>query len=505
MTTLPNLPVWNYFTELSRIPRASHNEEGVRVWLKNIAENNNLEYEVDEVGNVIIRKDAQHTTSKNSVLLQAHLDMVTVKSEDSNHRFDTDPIELVVDGDWLKANNTTLGADNGIGLCEIVAILADKQITHPPLEALFTVNEETGMTGALGLKAGVLNSTIMLNFDWEETRTVAISSAGGRSLTVTCDIKKEPFDGDVFELTVGGLAGGHSGLEIGLPRINAIMAGAEIIRQCGNLYTFRLIEIQGGQAGNAIPSAAKIVLGIEKRASEKFEQTLDAAITKLSKQFAIIEKNITFQVQKIETKKDEIIEAYSEADTQKILGILGSLPQGVLSVSQQIPGLVETSNNLGIIKTDTSGVCFTFHTRSSVDIRTDLTVSRILSVFSLAFAVPLVHQFATENPFSIQSGCVTVKLAAHFSGWSESIHSNLLNTFQRVHTTIDGKPASVEAIHAGLECGVIKKKLPAGSEVISFGPTISQAHTPREQVSFSSVALFDSLVQALLAELAGGK
>ena len=469
-------PVWNYFHEITQIPRPSKHEKGMIEHMKEFGKKHNLETVVDKVGNVIIRKPAtKGMENRKGVIFQTHLDMVPQKNSDKKHDFLKDPIQTVIDGEWVKANGTTLGADNGIGVASTMAVLASKDIPHGPIEALFTIDEETGMTGVFGLKKGLLKGDILMNLDSEDEGELYVGCAGGVDVNVTKDYaeEKSPKGMVAFKVTAKGLKGGHSGVDIALGRANSNKIMFRFLMQAESDYGIRLAEAAGGDLRNAIPRESYSIVLVPEIKARDFEKFVKGYEKMYRAEFSETEPDLKFLAEKIEApakvmKKDE---------QYKIIRALFACPNAVQRMSQAMKGLVETSNNLAIVKC--AGGKFEAYnlTRSSVDSAKVATAWKIAAVFHLIGA--------------------NVTLTGTYPGWKPNMQSPILKTMSDVYKEMFGKIPEKKAIHAGLECGLIGGVYP-DLDMISFGPTIKYPHSPDEKVNIESVGKFwDFLVGTL--------
>ncbi|HLN21888.1 MAG TPA: aminoacyl-histidine dipeptidase [Bacteroidales bacterium] len=468
--------VWNYFHEITRIPRPSKKEQRIIEYMRDFGKKHNLETLVDEVGNVIIKKPAtKGMENKKGVILQSHLDMVPQKNSDKKHDFEKDPIETLIDGDWVKANGTTLGSDNGIGVAATMAVLASKDLQHGPLEALFTIDEETGMTGVFGLKGGLLNGEILLNLDSEDEDELCVGCAGGIDVSATLDYNEEkaPNGYVAYKVYVKGLKGGHSGVDIALGRANSNQLMAQFLMQAGSDFAIRLSEVSGGDLRNAIPREASSVVLVEDSKTKKFEEFVKRYDSVYKAEYSDTEPDLLFACEKTTTP-----EKVMAKDAQfMIVRAVFVCPNGVVRMSQSISGLVETSNNLAIVKAKAGKFEAHCLTRSSVDTAKEATAWKIAAVFHLIRA--------------------DVKLTGGYPGWKPNMQSPVLKVTSDVFKRLHGKEPGVKAIHAGLECGLIQGVYP-GLDMISFGPTIKYPHSPDEKVHIPSVGRFwDFLVETL--------
>jgi dipeptidase D len=468
--------LWNYFHEITQIPRPSKKEKAIVEYMKEFGKKHNLETIVDKVGNVIIRKPAtKGMEARKGVIFQTHLDMVPQKNSDKKHNFEKDPIETIIDGEWVRANGTTLGADNGIGVAATMAVLASKDISHGPVEALFTIDEETGMTGVFGLKKGLLKGDILMNLDSEDEGELYVGCAGGIDVSITKDYSEEksPKGLVAYKVVAKGLKGGHSGVDIAMGRANSNKIMFRFLMQAESDFGIRLAEAAGGDLRNAIPRESFSILLVPEIKTKEFEKFVKGYEKMYRAEFAETEPSLSFTAEKVPLparvmKKD---------DQYKIIRALFACPNGVVRMSQAMKGLVETSNNLAIVKC--IGGKFEAHnlTRSSVDSAKEATAWKIAAVFHLINA--------------------EVKLEGSYPGWKPNIDSPVLKTMSKVYNDMYGNIPEIKAIHAGLECGLIGGVYP-NLDMISFGPTIRFPHSPDEKVNIASVEKFwNFLVESL--------
>jgi len=470
--------VWENFYQLTRIPRPSYHEEEVRKFIADFGKGLGLETIQDEVGNVIIRKPA--TTgmeNRKGVILQGHLDMVPQKNSDKDHDFTKDPIETVIDGEWVRANGTTLGSDNGIGVAAALAVLASRDLAHGPVEALFTATEETGMDGANGIKSGILKGDILLNMDSEDEGELYVGCAGGEDAIAQFKFTETavPAESIGFKLNVTGLKGGHSGLDIALGRGNAKKIFFGLLKEAYKTCGVRLASINGGNLRNAIPREAFGIVTVPYEKADKLVGQI-AGLTSIIKR----ELSATEPTLKIELAKTEMPAFLIDEKTQiNLTHAIVACPNGVIRMSDSMPGLVETSTNLAIVKSEyeTKTIDISCLMRSSVDSARAELGSRMDSVFTLAGA--------------------EVTLKGGYPGWKPNMESPILKTMQQVYQSKYGRIPEIKAIHAGLECGILGGTYP-NWDMISFGPTIRFPHSPDEKVHIESVKKFwDFLVETL--------
>lgn len=481
MKNLQPKSLWENFHSLTQIPRPSGKKEEISAFLANYGRSLGLETIVDEIGNVIIRKPASAGYENHpGVILQGHMDMVPQKNSDKVFDFEKDPIEAYVEenGEWVTANGTTLGADNGIGVATAMAILADKNVVHPPLEAFFTVDEETGMYGAFALKGGLLQGKTLLNLDSESEGELYMGCAGG--VDTTAKFIYEPMEteeGDVaLRVSIRGCKGGHSGCDIHLQRANAIKLLFRFLKDAVANYEARLAYVEGGSLRNAIPREASAIITIPADGLDEMKQLVADYEDLFIREFDGVEDNISFTAEEVECPKTEMPE-----DTQDFLiHAITLCPHGVYRMIPEMPDIVETSNNLAMIGTDNNQITVMCLTRSSVESRKEELRQIIQSAFALAGA---------ETEFT-----------GAYPGWKPNLHSHILEVMQNVYKKEFGTTPRIITIHAGLECGIIGRNYP-GMDMISFGPTIEHPHSPDERVNIASVQKFYHFVLATLKEL----
>jgi dipeptidase D len=472
--------LWGHFDQILAIPRGSKEEDEVREYVLSVAKRRGLEYQVDAVGNVVVRKPA--TPGKEGApitILQSHLDMVNDKNSDVEHDFGKDPIRPVREGDYLTADGTTLGADNGIGVAAMLAIMEAHDLVHGPLEFLYTIDEETGLTGAMGLDASMLRGRRLVNLDSEEDGSLTVGCAGGADTTLRLRLQTLPAPERVtaHRVKLHGLKGGHSGLDIHLQRGNAIQLLARVIHAVARGTPGFLGGIEGGTKRNAIPREAWATVIIPEEQSGTFLQQVGEQFDALKAEFEAVDPGITLSVEEVSTP-DEV---WTTDTTWNILRLLVALQHGVLAMSNDIPGLVETSTNLAVVRTERHELTVLLNTRSSVASALDWGRRKVRAIGFLAGA-------RVEEP-------------AGYPGWKPNLDSPLLQVVKSVHARLAGKEPHVEAYHAGLECGLIGEMLP-GMDMISFGPQIDFPHSPDERVMIDSVGRFYDLLTEVLEELA---
>lgn len=472
--------VWGYFYELTQIPRPTGHTEAVTRFMVAFGKGLGLETLQDEVGNVLIRKPATPgLEGHKTVTMQSHLDMVPQKNSSVKHDFLTDPIDAYVDGDWVTARETTLGADNGIGASLAMAVLADNTLVHGPLEALFTIDEEVGMDGAVGLKPGFLKGEILLNCDSEKEGELFVGCAGGADLNISMQFKEDTYipEGDVaVKLSLTGLKGGHSGVDIHLGRANANKLMFRFLKEAVCDYGARLSSIEGGSLRNAIPREAFAILTIPGDNVEALWELVSDYQETFRTEFAGIERQIDFVAEMAEMPATLIPEEIQD----DLINAIEGCQNGVISMLQDFPGTVESSSNLAIVKSSDERIEIQILVRSSSDSRKEWVCSSLESVFSLAGA--------------------KVEYGGAYGGWQPNIHSPILKVMEQTYEKLFGKKAEVKVMHAGLECGIIQETYP-DMDMISIGPDLEHPHSPDERVSISSVQKTWEFIVATLARI----
>jgi len=458
--------VWSYFYEISQIPRCSGHEERIIEYLKEFASENNLEYKTDKAGNICIKKKAyKGFESRPGVVLQGHVDMVCEKNRDTEFNFMTEPIRLTKDGDWIKAEGTTLGADNGIAVAMAMAVLADKNVKHGPLEALFTVDEETGLTGATNLDPSIVDGRVLINIDSEEEGIIYIGCAGGITTIgkIETELQAVPSGRDIFTLRISGLRGGHSGADIHEGRGNSIVMGARILHGITKETDIIMIGAEGGDKHNAIPREFSAVFAVRTPDKDKVLNIVEEYKKILVSEYGDIEPGLTVDIDNTGAGRGG---ALTREDSEKIISTLFILPHGVIGMSRKLPGLVETSTNLAAVHLDGGNVTILTSQRSSVMSALDHIAEKVRTMLENAGA--------------------DITLEGQHPAWEPDPDSKILKTFKDVYRKITSSEPEVTAIHAGLECGVLGEKFP-GMEMISFGPDMEDVHTPGEKLSIPSV------------------
>ena len=467
MKDLKPTEVFSYFDEICQVPRPSKKEEKMIAYLREFGAKHQLETLVDEAGNVLIRKPATAgMEGGKTVVLQAHIDMVCEKNKDVEHNFDTDPIETYIDGEWLRARGTTLGADNGIGVAAALAVLSSDTIEHGPLECLFTVDEETGLTGAFALQSGFMNGDVLLNLDSEDEGEIFIGCAGGcrTNATFTYQPVAVPEGYFFFSVEVNGLTGGHSGDDINKGFANANKVLNRFLLQAFNKYDLYLCEISGGNLHNAIPREARAVCAIPTKHKEDVRIDLNLFAADVEAEYSVTEPNVRFVLQ----SADPMPVAIGCGTTLRLLRSVRAVANGVFMMSQDMPGLVETSSNLASIKmVGGDQILIGSSQRSStLSSRRDMAET-VQAAFELAGA--------------------SVDVGDGYPGWKPNPQSALLGVAIESYKHLYGVEPKVKAIHAGLECGLFLEKYPS-LDMISFGPTLRGVHSPDERMHIPSVA-----------------
>jgi dipeptidase D len=470
-------PIWRYFAEISRIPRESKNERQISDYVVGVAKRLGLQVKQDAALNVVVKKPASAgREGAPSVCLQGHLDMVCEKNKGVEHDFQKDPIQLVRQGNFLMADGTTLGADNGIAVATNLAIMEDRSLEHGPLEFLFTVDEETGLTGAGFLKPGFVESRTLLNLDSEEEGEIFVGCSGGRDTSGTwkVDFMRAPGGSVAARLKVQGLIGGHSGLEIDKGRGNSIKTLARVLHELHEIGA-RISHIEGGNKRNAIPREAEALLFVPKdkvrkaqAIAKKFHEMIGAELASVDPDLAITLDRVAGDVERQVIKKDQ---------QGNIIKALVALPHGVIKMSADIPGLVETSTNVAVISTLKSKIMLETSQRSSVASEIDEIVQTVTTILEL-------------------SGARVVQDSG-YPGWKPDLESPILQIAKSTYQQLYGKQPGVQAVHAGLECGIIGEKYP-GMDMISFGPTLEGVHSPDEKMHIDSVQKFWDYLLAIL-------
>lgn len=458
--------VWGYFHDLTQIPRPTGHMDAVTRYILAFGKESGLETLQDKTGNIVIRKPATHGMEHcKTVIIQGHLDMVPQKNAATVHNFETDPIDAYIDGDWVTARDTTLGADNGIGVALALAVLSDNTLKHGPVEALFTVDEEVGMDGAFGLKPGFLKGEILINADSEEEGELFVGCAGGADLNISFQFKEDIAipEGDVaVKLSLTGLKGGHSGVDIHLGRANANKLMFRFLKEAVRDYGARLSSIDGGSLRNAIPREAVAIITIPGDNVEALWELVADYQDMFRTEYQGIEESVLFVAEPAELPASLIPEEIQD----DLINAIEGCQNGVISMLADFPGTVETSTNLASVKKSDQLIEIKILTRSSSESRKEQICSSLESVFALAGA--------------------KVEYGSSYGGWQPNIKSEILGVMQRVYEQKFGRTPNVKVMHAGLECGIIQTVYP-DMDMISFGPDLQYPHSPDERVSISSV------------------
>ncbi|GEQ86071.1 aminoacyl-histidine dipeptidase [Patiriisocius marinistellae] len=472
--------VWNKFADLNAVPRPSKKEERVIAFMKEFGKNLDLDTKVDEVGNVIISKPAtKGFEDRTPIVMQSHLDMVHQKNNDTTFDFDTQGIEMYVDGDWVRAKGTTLGADNGLGVATIMAILESKTIEHPAIEALFTIDEETGMTGAMGLKGGLLKGKILLNLDTEEDDEIGVGCAGGVDVTAKKNYAQmdapDKYDANVYRIALKGLQGGHSGMDIikGLGNANKLMNRLLFATK----DIMHLASLKGGSLRNAIPRESEAVVVVPIGQENAYISEIKKISGELFNEFISLEPDMEIINEKIEERPLKVLK---QDEQLKFLKAMYAAHNGVFRMSPSIEDLVETSNNIAKVTVANGTMIVECLTRSSVESSKENMALTLQSVFEL--------------------GGFTVSFAGEYPGWEPKMDSPILKVMRSLYVELNDEEPHVAACHAGLECGILGQNYP-NMDMISFGPTIKGAHSPDERASISSTQKYWNFVLETLKNI----
>lgn len=484
ITDLAPSIVWKYFYEVTQVPRPSKKEEKMIHYLESFAAEHKLKIKKDKSGNILISKPA--TAGKENVpavVLQSHMDMVCEKNNGTVHNFDTEPIETIIDNGWVRANGTTLGADNGIGIAASLAVLASNDIEHGPVECLFTVDEETGLTGASNLEEGFMTANILLNLDSEDEGEIFIGCAGGKGTIATFEYVPEKTTFNFFfKIEVKGLNGGHSGGEIhkGLGNANKILA--RFLYQIEGEMEYELCSIDGGNLHNAIPREASATIGVDASEKETVRVMLNQFTADIENELKHVDPNVKITMESVEKQATCIDEATA---SDLIYGLM-ACPHGVMGMSHDIEGLVETSTNLASIKMkEGNTIVIGTSQRSSIESRKNEVASTVEAVFILA-------------------GANDVTFTEGYPGWTPNTNSAILKIAEDAYRKLFNKDAAIKAIHAGLECGLFLEKYPQ-LDMISFGPTMRDVHSPNERLEIATVELWWKHLLEVLKSIPAGK
>ncbi len=467
--------VWKHFYAFTQIPRPSKFESKAIDYVRDFAKQQNLEYIEDAIGNIIIKKAASEGMENSpGVVLQAHVDMVPQKNSDKKHDFKIDPIEAFIDGDWVTANGTTLGADNGIGAAAMLAVLESKGIKHPAIEALFTIDEETGMTGAFQLGEGLLNGKVMINLDSEDEDEIFVGCAGGVDAEMKFDYTPEKSNKSLkaYKINVAGLKGGHSGMDINLGRGNANIVLARILKKIKKDIDFSIVLLKGGDMRNAIPRESETIILTD---FEKISEAIASHFKEVEDELEITEPDMIIKVEEIENDFDIV---FPNDFQERFINSIIACPNGVIRMSDTMEGVVETSTNLAIVDANNGHAKIYCLLRSSVDSAKTALADRMEALFSLAGA--------------------KIEFTGDYPGWKPNPKSEILKIMVEVFEQQKDQAPDVKAIHAGLECGILGAKYPQ-LDMVSCGPTIRFPHSPDEKVHIDSVKRFWDFLIAVLA------
>ena len=472
--------VWKYFAQISRIPRCSKNEAAMTKYVLDTAKKLGLQAKADKFGNVVVRKPASAGREQvRSVALQGHLDMVCEKNKDKVHDFLKDPIELVRKGNTMMADGTTLGADNGVGVATNLAIMEDRSLQHGPLEFLFTVDEETGLTGAHNVVEAFLESRTLLNLDSEEEGALYVGCSGGSDTIGTWHVHFEEVKApnEAVQVSVTGLKGGHSGLEIDKGRGNAVKIMGRALAALSTVGA-RLSVINGGNKHNAIPRECEAVLLIPRQKLDEAEKIIGAVNATIKAELATVEPDLVINLSTMKTRKT--IKVWKKAEQRRILQTISALPHGVMKMSADIPGLVETSTNVAVIKT----------IKDSIKIATSQRSSVASEITDIAETVSVIFEL----------GGALVEANDGYPGWKPNMDSPILSLAKSAYRSLYGKDPEVKAIHAGLECGILGERIP-GMDMLSFGPTLEGVHSPDEKIYIDTVEKFWNFLLEILKKV----
>lgn len=456
--------LWNFFHQITRIPRPSKKEERILDWLKSIAKSHQLDYEQDKAGNLVLRKAATPGYENHpGVILQSHVDMVCEKNADTEFNFDTDAIQAYIDGDWVKARGTTLGADNGIGMAMALSVLTSTDLQHPAIESLFTVDEETGLTGAFALETGLLKGEILINLDSEDDGEVFIGCAGGIGTRAEFELRKEaaPAGHFAFRVEVSGLKGGHSGGDIHLGLANAIKVLAGYLGNLKDKMPVRLAAIQGGNLHNAIPREAGAVVAVPYSEKETIRVMLNIYLAEVEARYSETEPGLKLTL----ASSDMPAELIDASTTNRLIDALNACPHGVIAMSTDMPGLVETSTNLASVKITDAHIVIVTSQRSMGEAGKKEIADAVYKVWKDAGAAVVQND--------------------GYPGWKPNLDSRILTITRQAYKTLWGNDPAIKAIHAGLECGLFLEKYPQ-LDMVSVGPQMYGVHSPDEKLSIAS-------------------
>jgi dipeptidase D len=470
--------LWNRFYEITQVPRPSKKEGKILKYLKDWANENNFPYKEDKVGNLVVTVPATSSMEDfPTIVIQGHVDMVCEMNKGTKHDFDNDPLTLKQVNGWIKAECTTLGSDNGIGLAAGMAVAEDSSAMHGPLELLFTVDEETGLTGADNLQPGFIKGKYLLNLDSEEDGTFYIGCAGGIDTVGTFNIEKESTVKNIisYELIVNGLKGGHSGSDINMGKGNAIKILARTLDALKSI-DYSVAHISGGQLRNAIPREAEAVILFNPSDENIAHEKINDICANIVAEYKTSDGGLKIQLKKLNKHFPEV---FTKHFTNKLISVILAMPHGVIEMSQDIPGLVETSTNLASVKTEDGKIIFATSQRSSID----------SAIHSIAKSVNAVFELGGGH----------ARTSDGYPGWKPNLDSKIMKLSHNVYKELFGSEPLIQAIHAGLECGILGNKYP-GIDMVSFGPTITGAHSPDEGVEIKTVDKFYELLKGVLSK-----
>ena len=474
--------IWKCFDEVTKIPRPSCHEEQIREFLLKFAAEHGVEAKTDKVGNVVMRRPATPGyENAPTVILQGHMDMVAEKNNEVKHDFLTDPIETYVDGDWVKARGTTLGADNGIGVAAGMAAMIDPDLVHGPLEALFTINEEIGLEGAQNLGKDMITGSILINMDSEDDGEIFVGCAGGIDTTAEFKYQRSftPENFEYMRVSVSGLLGGHSGSDINLGRANANKIIARFIWECSQRWDITVCEIEGGNLRNAIPRAAHVLFGVHTSRKEDVRIAFNNYVADIEKEYKGLETSLKLSLESADRPEFTV----DETTGRNLILSLYCAPHGVMSMSRDLEGLVETSTNLASVKMKAdSQIVVTTSQRSSVDSRKIDIANQVEAVFTLAGA--------------------TVEHGEGYPAWTPNLDSPIMKIASDAYEELYGVRPAIKAIHAGLECSLFQQNYP-GLDMVSFGPTLRDVHSPSERMHIPAVERFWGQLRRTIEKVAG--
>lgn len=471
-------PLWQWFDKICAIPHPSHYEDELAEFIVDWAKSLSLFAERDEVGNVLIRKPAtKGMENRQKVALQAHLDMVPQANEGIDHDFTKDPIQPYIDGEWVTAKNTTLGADNGIGLVSCLAVLESNDIAHPDLEVLLTMTEETGMDGAEGLRPNWLEADILINTDTEDNGEIYIGCAGGEDAQFDIPVQYEANTFDyALQISLKGLCGGHSGCDIHTTRANAIKLMSRFLGALKQKFVFQIMDIQGGSIRNAIPREARVDIAFSSKDKTEIIAYINQYETMLKQELALAEPNLVFLIEDTSLASN----IFTQDTTHKVINTLTVFPNGVMRNSDAVEGVVETSLSVGVLETLNEKVSLIILTRSLIEEGKDEIQEKLNCLAELIGG--------------------SVEFSGRYPGWNPDRNSKITPIVKKIYDELLGYEAQIKVIHAGLECGLLKKTYP-NVDMVSIGPTIRNAHSPDEKVHIPAVKIYWDLLIELLKNI----